>query len=362
MSTIHPDTFAQLHYFFPRMMFGGTEWGEIVHVCRDIDPVVQTDPPRFWTQWFEAWKHRGDTWMAESRDQSPDEAARTRLQAAAAYHWAEFMFFQDTDRKEQCRREVAEAFRLAAPALPTASEPVRITFGPHTLPGYLFHARAEGPAPTVVLINGLDSAKEVELYQFARYFLRQGISCLIFDGPGQGELLGKSAMHCPFEAVMDEVLAVLKSHRRVDPNRLGVFGVSFGGLLALRCLAAHADAFRAAINLSGAFDVRNYREINPRVRHDFRYVFKAGGDDEMAALAERQLTVSDLPAPRGQILCIHGGNDMVFPADNCQRIAAWAGPDKTGTMLYPDEAHVCQNYFFDFMPKAAKWMRARLET
>ncbi|MGA7596302.1 MAG: alpha/beta hydrolase, partial [Pseudolabrys sp.] len=43
------------------------------------------------------------------------------------------------------------------------------------------------PAPTVVVLNGMDNAKEMSIFFAGREFARRGINTLALDGPGRGE-------------------------------------------------------------------------------------------------------------------------------------------------------------------------------
>ena len=81
-----------------------------------------------------------------------------------------------------------------APPLPVPPEviTIEIDFDGARFPGYLrapAHARG-----CVLLINGLDSAKEVELAQFAEGFLQRGLAVFFFDGPGHGVRPGNVSM------------------------------------------------------------------------------------------------------------------------------------------------------------------------
>jgi hypothetical protein len=54
---------------------------------------------------------------------------------------------------------------------------------------YLIAAASEAPAPLVIFYSGLDVTKEL-LYCFIKdEFLRRGISCLIMDTPGVGDII-----------------------------------------------------------------------------------------------------------------------------------------------------------------------------
>lgn len=360
MSTLNANSYTELQYFIPRVLFGGSEWGEFNSVSQTISSSIKQNSGLFWQQWFEGWHSHGSILFEEARNVSPQAAKNIYMRAAAAYHWAEFMYFQDLPSKEACRKMVTESFHLALAQSPNTGEKIVIPYREHLLPGYYFRASENENHPTVILINGLDSAKEVELYQFTRYFLKEGINCIVFDGPGQGELMATTSMDTNFEAVVAAVIEKASELPGVESSKLGVFGVSFGGYLAMRSFALNKK-LKACINLSGAFDLDNYSQINARVQHDFRYVFKVPDDNEMKRIAKTEVTLAETTRPDGKILTIHGGKDAVFPPENCRKIKDWCGVEQVEEILYDKEAHVCQNYIYHYMPRAAAWLAAELD-
>ena len=74
----------------------------------------------------------------------------------------------------------------ALPFGPAPGERVEIPFDGATLAGILRLPAGSQPAPVVVLIPGLDSAKE-EFRSTEQLFLDRGLATFSVDGPGQGE-------------------------------------------------------------------------------------------------------------------------------------------------------------------------------
>lgn len=71
--------------------------------------------------------------------------------------------------------------------------------------------------------------------------LRRGIHCVIYDGPGQGLALRMQGLtfRPDWEHVVTPVLdyALSKLEGEVDPGRIGLMGMSFGGFLNTRAAA-----------------------------------------------------------------------------------------------------------------------------
>jgi alpha-beta hydrolase superfamily lysophospholipase len=204
-------------------------------------------------------------------------------------------------------------------------------------------------------MNGLDSAKEVELYAFAREFLARGMSAVLFDGPGQGVLAGLHPMVPDFEHVFESVLSTVHRLDGVDRDRIGLFGVSYGGYLVSRSGAFFPREVKAVVNLSGGYDHDNYLDINVMVRKDFRYVFGQPDDASMDLLAREQLNLRGVPPLAAPLLMVHGEKDGIIPYESCLRLLEWADGEKE-LILYPGERHVCTNYFSDFIPRMSDWL------
>lgn len=356
---ISATTFENCELFFSRLGLATLDWGDITMVLKDLKKKSTHED---WEDWHRRWSAQGSHY--EQRAEVAFAAGLfetgrfTIRRAAACHHFAEFFYFDEPDLKIASRARVTEVFERGIPYLQEVVQPLTIPFEGQDLPGYLITPQGEGPWPCVVLINGLDSAKEVELYAFARDFLARGMCAVVFDGPGQGELLGKTPMVVDFEQVVAAVVDLARLQPSVDAERIGLFGVSFGGYLAARA-AATIPGIRACVNLSGGFDHDNYRDINSMVRTDFRFVFDVADDDAMERICRESLHLRGIPSLQVPLLAIHGELDSIIPLESCQRMLDWAASE-TELILYPGERHVATNYFGDFIPRFCDWMAQRL--
>jgi alpha-beta hydrolase superfamily lysophospholipase len=87
----------------------------------------------------------------------------------------------------------------------------------------------------VVLCNGYTTVKELYLPPLATAMAEAGFVALTFDYRGFGESEGPAGRLIPFEQVDDarNAITFLGSRPYVDGSRLGVFGTSFGGGIAI---------------------------------------------------------------------------------------------------------------------------------
>lgn len=92
-----------------------------------------------------------------------------------------------------------------------------------------------GRLPGVVLCNGYTTVKELYLPPLAMAMAEAGFVGLTFDYRGFGESEGPAGRLIPFEQVEDarNAITFLGSRPYVDSARLGVFGTSFGGGIAI---------------------------------------------------------------------------------------------------------------------------------
>ena len=172
---------AAVSHWAPRFIANGVDYNDFVRVTSAIGS---------WDSWCEQWcrparshEQLGRAALAAGRERS---AGAHLAQAAVYYHFAKFMFVDDLD---QMRAAHLTAVRVPADALPFLDPPgerVEIPFDGAAIAGVLRRPPGPGPHPVVILIPGLDSAKE-EFRPTEELFLSRGLATLSVDGPGQGE-------------------------------------------------------------------------------------------------------------------------------------------------------------------------------
>ena len=103
------------------------------------------------------------------------------------------------------------------------------------IPGTFFPSpKGSGRRPTVIISEGSDG-QNVETMQFGvTAGLARGYNVVLFEGPGQmGPLFER---HLPFTADWQDVVGPVLNwaKRRSDVGKVGLIGISFGGLLCIR--------------------------------------------------------------------------------------------------------------------------------
>lgn len=138
-------------------------------------------------------------------------------------------------------------------------------------------------APAVILGPGMDMIKEDYIYAAERYYTSRGIVALSIEGPGQGETRanGVTVDLTNYERAISRYIDHLASLPQVDPDRIGMFGISMSGYWGTR--AAATDPRLGAL---AAFEAvtGDFQTIFERAQPTFKnnYMFMAGYSDEEA--------------------------------------------------------------------------------
>jgi uncharacterized protein len=159
------------------------------------------------------------------------------------------------------------------------------------LRGWFFSAQGKtSPAPLVLLHDGFGGVKEGHLERFARGFAQAGFNALGYDPRGLGESGGRVRNEIdPAQYVADfrDAITFGASLPGVDAKRIGVWGSSYGGGIAIQ---------------TGALDTR----ISCVVA---QVPFLSGGARWRAVPAERKARLKDLFA--GERALRAGGHDVM---------------------------------------------------
>ncbi|MFA5065435.1 MAG: alpha/beta fold hydrolase [Dehalococcoidia bacterium] len=139
-------------------------------------------------------------------------------------------------------------------------QPVQIPYEKTSLPGYFCRIDHNGrQRPLIIIHTGLDGTAEELYFSNAVLALKRGFNVLIFEGPGQGQVIHEQKLNfrSDWENVITPVVDYALQQKEVDPQRIALLGISFGGYLAAR--AAAFEHRLAALILDGG--IYNYHAI-----------------------------------------------------------------------------------------------------
>ena len=144
---------------------------------------------------------------------------------------------------------------LAAAFKGPIAEPVSWTNGDVELEGSLYWPEGDAPHAAAVFIPGYgDWTRDEQLFRVhAKRMAERGIALLIYDKRGCGESTGDWRRASLAELAEDALggLRVLRNQEWVDPKRIGLFGTSQGGAIAVIAASRSSDvSFVATLSMS----------------------------------------------------------------------------------------------------------------
>jgi dienelactone hydrolase len=136
---------------------------------------------------------------------------------------------------------------------------VEIPFEGTALPAYVVkRVGLSGRWPTVICHSGFDGTKEEVAIWPGMAALERGYTLIVFDGPGQGEVIREQGLtfRPDWQNVVSPIVDYVISRDVVDESRVALVGISLGGLLA-PLAAAHEHRLRAMIANGGVYSYHN---------------------------------------------------------------------------------------------------------
>ncbi|GLW45075.1 alpha/beta hydrolase [Streptomyces sp. NBRC 14336] len=213
-----------------------SEVGEVLTAVNAINAAGANE--NTYTAEFRAW---GDRLVAMRTGHRETDRFRS---LRASQYYAQALFFVlgsttpgDEERLYRAGRRTWDTFaRLCEPAAITDKVP----YGKTPLPVWFFRPDTSGkPRPTVILTNGSDG-QNVDMWTYGvMAALDRGWNALVYDGPGQGQLLfvDKVVFSPRWERVVGPLVDWLQRRHDVDHRRIALTGLSMGGDLAPRAAA-----------------------------------------------------------------------------------------------------------------------------
>jgi pimeloyl-ACP methyl ester carboxylesterase len=313
---------------------------EVDRACRPIKDAAAGGEDAGTPAFLRAWTALTDQLVGQAEDAEKAGHTRTagQLYFRASNYLAQaerMLSHADPDRVPTYRRllELAQkAFDLHSPRVSRVAIPYEGT----TLPAYFSAAPAteHGPAPVLVLVNGLDSTKE-HMYSSDHWeeLAARGISCLMLDQPGTGEALRLQGLTARIDTEVWAGAAVdwLETRDDVDASRIGIAGWSLGGYYAPRA-AAFEKRFALCVAWGANHDWgavqrrRKQREGERPVPHYWGHVLWVWGQDGDENDLDRFLDFADGVHLDGVVeritvpfLIAHGANDRQIPLEYAHR-------------------------------------------
>ena len=216
---------------------GGADLGEVLTVTSQIKDYDKESWYQAWNAMAQKLRASADAFAAAGHGRSAFEAygrATMYFRASSVY------LFGNDPRGRLAWQDGRDTFLKAAGLSDGRIKPVRIPYEKTSLPGYLITPDNSGKKRPLLLIQtGLDGTAEDLYFILAAQAVKRGYACLVYEGPGQGEMI--VAQGLPFrpdwEKVVTPVVDFALTQPEVDAERLALVGYSMGGYLVPRALA-----------------------------------------------------------------------------------------------------------------------------
>jgi 2,6-dihydroxypseudooxynicotine hydrolase len=319
-----PATIGAIYqYPGPRANVMGLDDSEVDRIVRGIRTFFAWGTSH---DWIAEWTKAGDEYAARAEAAMAAGHAVTageiwRLASACYFFgWYIHNHFVPIPARDRAHALCLEAYRKAAPLLSPPCERVEVPFRGRALPAYFRQpdsGRSGRRWPVVIVVGGANSTKE-ENHPITTQMLQRGLATFAYDGPGQNEYRlngGEPLSMAAYDASLNAVVDWLIGDRRVDPNRIALFGRSGGGITGLHA-AASEPRLKAVVAHPATFD------WGPRMRNNMDVLtlplevahwLGARSLDELKHLAERELTLDGVIGKvKARMLFVNGRYDSFF--------------------------------------------------
>jgi dipeptidyl aminopeptidase/acylaminoacyl peptidase len=343
---------------------GRYEWVETPEF--DIDDVAASGNGRFlaWVTNERGWSRlhvrdlvRSEDMQAPALPRGSLERYTTALTLSYDGGWVAVLWSQPTRPTEvyvvdtttgRARRLTESARRGVAGGKLVVPEEIEYTsFDGRSIPAFLYRPQTMQSAPVVLSIHGGPEFQDRPWYQpLYQYLLSRGIAILAPNyrgSTGYGRTYQRLIHHDWGGAELQDLIQAaewLRSQSWVDPDRLGVFGISFGGFATLSCIARYPEYWKAAVDIYGSSNLLTSTRAFPETWK--RFVAQSIGDPETEAdfLLERS-PITYVENIRTPLLVVQGAKDpRVLPAESEQIVEGLrARGCEVEYLLFEDEGH-----------------------
>lgn len=315
------------------LMCGGNI-GEIEAACNPVREAAKNGEDAGTALFFDSWLAVANN-VLKSADADLEKgrklSAGIKYQRAANYLLtAERMQSRDYAPRKKAYNDGLAYFRKGIELQGLNVEFVKIPYENSYYTGLFIPADVEGPAPTVVSCNGLDSMKE-QIFGAGNPEANRvrGMHTLLIDQPGTGEALRNLGLNGRYDAEAwgSAAFDYLLTRSDVDPKRIGMFGLSLGGYFAPR-VASMDNRFSlccvmgANHNWGEMQKRRQQREGDNPVPHYWDHVMWVFGKETVEEFMEWAPNM-DLTPVIGNMECpffiMHGGGDRQIPVEYAEQ-------------------------------------------
>ena len=313
--------------------YGAVALGEIDEVCERL--LARQSEPDAWREEWCAMASRLEKVADKAAAEGRQHTAGNYYLRAGMYYFTGERFIYPGPLKLEVGRKSLQCQRAGLERRYANMEFVDVPFEGSTLPAIFLKAPGvTGPAPTVVVFDGMDNCKEMSILFNGLEFAARGWHTLAIDGPGQGESLrlrGLYARH-DYEVAGSAAFDYVSARPDVDAKKVTVMGYSFGGYYASR-VAAFEKRYAAGVAFGALhWDLAGWqREIKRKLEVDpkntaqsafhFRWIMGHIDDGDAAIKKAEKFSLAGVAEKIScPFLIVHGEADKVVPVGSAYKL------------------------------------------
>jgi alpha-beta hydrolase superfamily lysophospholipase len=292
----------------------------------------------------------------EARAQTSDAARDIWHEASACLTFAQMAFNADGERKRSLYRRMTNGFARFAALAEFPVTRIELPYRGGALFGWHFHAAHAEPSGSVILFGGM-SGWSTAYRSMAEALCRHGLDCLLVDGPGQGDSRLEGGLFADADVSAGFSRFVEHALETAPGRRVGLWGNSYGGLLA--ALTAVRDRRIAACCINGGpllADVPPFRTAQEQLVALF-------GVRDVGELAE-VLPLLTFDGRRAPLTCatlvLEGGADVLVPLGAQRNFLIGNHHPRSHVETWEDGEHTIYNHAVARNTLAAEWFVSAL--
>ncbi len=319
------------------------------------------DPATFARQIDELRSFDERRWCAHWNGLAEQELAEGRMAEAMTYYTVS-AFPGTTPRRLAAYRKARELLDELMPAVDDRAEKVVLDLAGERVEGYVRFPEGDTPGPFVIATNGLEGTIQEIMLPLARYRDRSSLGIFVMEMPGTYAYERPMTTNAP--AIYDAVIEHFAADPRVDAERIGFFGISFGGYWAARMAATNrrlACAVACGAPADHTFGPTGGVGV-PRIVVDA--LMKVTGTRHLPGLthALRRLSLGKADLYRQitiPLLVINGANDTLVSTKDSIDLALKA---PGGLLkLYEGDDHCAMAHLDDWLGLSVAWLEHQLD-
>lgn len=248
--------------------------------------------------------------------------------------------------------------RALAPAMGIDVEVITLHIEGETIKAYAAFPAGSEPAATVLITNGLEGAIQEVAIPILKY-RHNGLGVVTMEMPGT--FAYRKPLSPESENLYTAMLDHLVAHPRVDADRVGMVGVSFGAHWSAR-MAARDKRIKAAVCNGGLY----HRSFQPAGTFGKPAIIletlrNTTGATSLIDLGRRLHALSlktryaDITVP---LLVINGDTDTLVSTQDSVDLAD-AVPNGE-LILYPNDDHCAMAHYSEWLATSVDWLQRRL--